>query len=233
MISLDALRSDAERLLREGTVKLVMGYRARDERRVPILLTQSEHTDLLFYDDLCKHNLAAYLRKTEVRDLFPLAIVARPEVMRSLLVLSAESQIPAGAVTVLGVSENEYHGVLDLPAVAKLLKERFADLSPDEALLAKVREIAAMSPEDRAAFWSEVFSHCTRCYACRAACPGCYCQWCLAKKNVPQWISAVVRPHGNYAWNIIRAFHHAGRCTLCGACEAACPQKLPLMLLNV
>ena len=30
----------------------------------------------------------------------------------------------------------------------------------------------------------------------------------------------------------MRAFHQSGRCTLCGACEAACPQGLPLMVLN-
>jgi len=30
----------------------------------------------------------------------------------------------------------------------------------------------------------------------------------------------------------MRAFHQSGRCTLCGACEAACPQGLPLMTLN-
>jgi ferredoxin len=49
---------------------------------------------------------------------------------------------------------------------------------------------------------------------------------------VPQWISTADLSHGTFAWNITRAFHHAGRCTLCGACEAACPQGLPLMLLN-
>ena len=55
----------------------------------------------------------------------------------------------------------------------------------------------------------------------------------FVEKNVPQWVSAVAAQHGNYAWHIIRAFHQAGRCTLCGACEAACPQGIPLMLLNL
>ena len=50
---------------------------------------------------------------------------------------------------------------------------------------------------------------------------------------MPQWISTAAAEHGNYAWNIIRAFHLAGRCTMCGACEAACPQGIPLMLLNI
>jgi ferredoxin len=90
----------------------------------------------------------------------------------------------------------------------------------------------AMTPEERAAFWSAEFAKCTRCYACRAACPGCYCTRCIVEKNVPQWISTAAAEHGNFAWNIIRAFHLAGRCTECGACEAACPQGIRLMLLN-
>jgi Fe-S oxidoreductase len=209
-----------------------LGYRARGERRVPAFVSRSAQAGTLVCDSECRQNLAAYVTKPEVRGYFPLAVVARPEVMRSLVVLWGESQIAPGEVAVLAVGPEEYHGVLDLPGAAALLKDRYADLPPDEEIQAKLREIEAMAPEQRSAFWTEAFARCTRCYACRAACPGCYCQWCLVKKNQPQWVSAVVSPHGNYAWNLMRAYHQAGRCTLCGACEAACPQGLPLMLLN-
>lgn len=121
-------------------------------------------------------------------------------------------------VVVLAVGPEEYHGVKDLTGTAALLKERYAHLSPDPELLERVKELAAMSPEQRAAFWTEQFAQCTRCYACRAACPGCYCTWCVAKKNTPQWISTVAGGHGNFSWHVIRAYHQAGRCTLCGAC---------------
>ncbi len=228
----DAIRADAAGLLQTGRVKMVLGYRNRLGRRAPILLMDAAGADQLVYDAECRQNLAAYLRKPEVRQHFPVAVVAPPPVMRSLVMLAAESQIAADAVTVLAVSENEYHGALDLPATVQLLREKYADLPLDEELLRRVREIAAMSEEERAAFWTAQFSKCTRCYACRSACPGCYCQWCVAKRNVPQWISTADLPHGTYAWSVTRAFHHAGRCTLCGACEAACPQGLPLMLLN-
>jgi ferredoxin len=33
-------------------------------------------------------------------------------------------------------------------------------------------------------------------------------------------------------FHIIRAFHVAGRCTDCGECSRACPQNIPLHLLN-
>jgi ferredoxin len=39
-------------------------------------------------------------------------------------------------------------------------------------------------------------------------------------------------PRGNFSWNLIRAYHLAGRCIECEACETACPVNIPLMLLN-
>jgi ferredoxin len=228
----EAIRADAAGLLQTGRARLILGYRNRHGRRVPILLADAAGADQLIYDAECRQNLAAYLRKPEVRQQFPVGVVAGPPVMRSLVMLSAESQISAEAVTVLAADENEYHGALDLAATVQLLRDRYANPAPDEELLRRVREVAAMSEEERAAFWTGQFSNCTRCHACRAACPGCYCQWCVSKRNVPQWISTADLSHGTFAWNVTRAFHHAGRCTLCGACEAACPQGLPLMLLN-
>jgi ferredoxin len=229
----EALRSAAAAVLCEGRAKLVLGFRIRGGRRIPALLSAPHETDQLVWDSLCVNNLAAYLRKKEVRELFPVAVVARPAVMRSLIVLQAESQITPESVLVLAVGENEFHGVLSLAQTAALLRDKYTNLMPDADLLAKLKELAAMTSQERAAFWSEQFAKCTRCYACRAACPGCYCQLCAAQKNVPQWISTVAGGHGSFAWNIMRAFHQAGRCTLCGACQAACPQGIPLMLLNL
>jgi ferredoxin len=233
MSTLDALRTDAAALLRDGRARLVIGYRARGDYRAPVFVTNPDKVDVLTCDSGCLQNLAAYLRKPEVRHYKPVAIVARPAVMRSLVILAAESQVAAGDVVILGVGDDVYHGILDLKGAETLLKEKYAGMAPDPELVRKVKELAAMTPEDRAAFWARELAKCTRCYACRAACPMCYCTRCIVEKNVPQWISTAARSHGNYAWNVIRAFHLAGRCTECGACEAACPQGIPLMLLAV
>jgi ferredoxin len=227
----EALRADAARLLAEGRAKLVIGYQARGPHRAPAFISDPAKVNVLVYDNLCKQNLAVYLRKPEVRLKGPVAIVATPAVMRSLMVLAAESQLTEA--TVLAVGKDAYHGVLDLAGAAALLKEKYADLAPEPELLEALAKLNALSPEARARFWTGQFAKCTRCYACRAACPGCYCQRCIVEKNVPQWVSAAAAQHGNYAWHVIRAFHQAGRCTLCGACEAACPQGIPLMLLNL
>ena len=38
---------------------------------------------------------------------------------------------------------------------------------------------------------------------------------------------------GNFAWQIARAFHLAGRCVGCGECSRACPAGIDLALLNI
>jgi len=228
----ESLRADAAALLADGRAKMILGFRRRGEACIPAFFTAAEQLDQLDYDADSKVNLAAYLRKAEVRECFPFGLVARPAVMRSLLVLAAENQITNDDVRILGVDGDTYHGVLDLNAAGELLRAKYGGLGFDEDDLRRVAEIEAMTPEQRAAFWREQLAKCTRCYACRAACPACYCERCIVERNTPQWISTAARDHGNYAWNVIRAFHLAGRCTACGACEAACPQGIPLMLLN-
>ncbi len=231
-MNLDELKQDAAAVLDDGRANLVIGFRERAGECVPAFVTGPEQAENLVYDETCIANTAAYLRKPEIRERRPVALVARPEVMRSLVLLKAENQLTDDDVLVLAVGDDTYHGVLTLTDAEALLNEQYADLAPDEETLAEIQRIQEMTAEERAEFWSEQLAKCTRCYACRAACPMCYCERCIVERNVPQWISTAAREHGNYAWNVIRAFHLAGRCTECGACEAACPQGIPLMLLN-
>jgi ferredoxin len=52
------------------------------------------------------------------------------------------------------------------------------------------------------------------------------------EKSEPQWIDTSSTSRGNFSWNIIRAFHMAGRCIGCHECERACPMDIPLTLLT-
>jgi ferredoxin len=83
------------------------------------------------------------------------------------------------------------------------------------------------------AWWAGEFARCTRCYACRQVCPMCYCERCVADKNRPVIIDTSPTPLGNFAWHITRAFHLAGRCVGCGACNQACPVGIDLRLMNM
>jgi len=81
-------------------------------------------------------------------------------------------------------------------------------------------------------YWESQFEKCIRCYACRDVCPLCYCKECMVDQLNPQWIRRSVNVSENTAWNIMRAFHLAGRCIGCGECERVCPADIPLTKLN-
>jgi ferredoxin len=104
--------------------------------------------------------------------------------------------------------------------------ELVAELVPEQEDVdryADVREIEAMSAEERWAFFEKLLEPCIRCYACRNACPLCYCPTCFVDESRPQWVGKSQDPDDVRTFHFLRAYHCAGRCTDCGACERACP----------
>lgn len=96
----------------------------------------------------------------------------------------------------------------------------------------EVAEYEGKSVNERWEYFSEQISRCIRCYACRQACPMCYCEECFVDSSYPKWIDKGLDSSDVAIWNIIRAYHQAGRCVDCGACERACPMGINLRLLN-
>ncbi|BCS95664.1 4Fe-4S ferredoxin [Desulfoluna limicola] len=97
---------------------------------------------------------------------------------------------------------------------------------------ADIREIEDKTSDEKWAFFEEAFSACTRCYACKNACPLCYCPTCFVDESRPQWVGTGTDPVDVRTYHMLRAVHCAGRCTECGACESACPMGIPVRLLT-
>ena len=91
-----------------------------------------------------------------------------------------------------------------------------------------VEQIEAMDPEKKWGFFSRTISRCLRCYACRNACPLCYCPTCFVDESRPQWVGKSTDPTDTMTFHFLRAYHCAGRCTDCGACERVCPVGIPM-----
>jgi ferredoxin len=95
-----------------------------------------------------------------------------------------------------------------------------------------IRQIESMSAQEKNEFFDTLFADCIRCYACRNACPLCYCPTCFVDESRPQWVGKGQDPSDVMTFHFLRAYHCAGRCTDCGACERACPVGIKVRLLT-
>jgi ferredoxin len=251
----EELRALAKDLLTKGDVKVVIGYGkgSSAKRTKPLIITKPERAEALVWNKYCLNNLTVYLTRQEVMKHGKAAIVAKGCDIKTITCLIQENQLPRDRVVIIGMAcDGQGDPTMEMckfcdvhtPAGPGSDGHRLAcdyvlgkatvpdfDRTKDEAWLAEVRKIEAMSLAERWAYWQQQFDRCVKCYACRQVCPLCYCKRCACEKNEPQWISCSAHDAGNFAWHVTRAMHLAGRCVGCEACERACPQNIPLTLM--
>jgi formate dehydrogenase subunit beta len=112
------------------------------------------------------------------------------------------------------------------------LVAEFVDEQAEIDRYADVNEIETMSAEDKTKYFDDLFANCIRCYACRNACPLCYCPTCFVDEARPQWVGTSQDETDIKTFHFLRAYHCAGRCTDCGSCERACPVGINMRTLT-
>ncbi len=103
---------------------------------------------------------------------------------------------------------------------------------PETDEYSQVEEFASKPDNERWNYFNDKVSRCIRCYACRNACPACYCPQCFVDQSLPTWFGRTPHISDTLIFHIIRALHTAGRCVDCGACSQVCPMNIELRLLN-
>jgi ferredoxin len=93
-------------------------------------------------------------------------------------------------------------------------------------------ELQKKSASERMAYFKDLIKDCLRCYACRNACPLCYCPVCFVDETKPQWLGKSTDPMDTLTFHLLRGLHCSGRCTSCGSCETACPVNIKVREFN-
>jgi ferredoxin len=248
-----------EQAVDRAAIHCFIGYEEGTRGRVrPAFIYEAQDVDRLIWDDRCSHNLTTYLSQgvnpTQRGETYSrVGILVKPCDSRSLNVLFHERQLDRERTYVIGLTCGgvKVDGVIPercrqcserVPVVYDLVigeVPRTRDVRAlDDQGYADVRQVEAMSPRERLAFWTGAFDRCIRCYACRQACPVCYCadpggpSECVAEQLNPSWMSIAIDLSQKRFFHVMRAYHLAGRCSGCNACEEACPMGIPLSLLN-
>jgi len=245
----DRLRQTVAALLERGDLATVLGYRrgTLPGQVVPAFIRRHEQAGDLVWDPACFHNLSVYLPRLGAAE-GRIGVVVKKCDAATVVGLLQEKQVRREQLHLIGVRcggvgdgdrlapkceacDGEVPSVCDV-AIGSDGTQAATGVPGSDPRDEAIAYLESLPAEARRGFWQEEFGRCLRCYACRAACPLCYCESCIVEKHRPQWISPALDAAGNTGWNLVRAFHLAGRCTGCDECARACPADIHLDLLN-
>jgi ferredoxin len=160
-----------------------------------------------------------------------LGIVARGCEERGLIEMAKRNQIDLEGIRVIGLActaeearicpcPKPYPSILTHMVIGERIEPVADEL---------VEEFLAKSSEERLEFWKRQFSKCIKCYACRTACPQCFCPECTLEDAL--WVEIGRIPPPFPSFHLVRAMHTVGKCVGCRECELSCPADIPLATL--
>ncbi|MGI6106249.1 MAG: 4Fe-4S dicluster domain-containing protein [Raoultibacter sp.] len=242
----DSLRERARALLDDGTIGYLIGWEnGRFEgQTTPSIIRNSAQVDKLVYNDYCVNLLSKY----PTQDPNPekkIGVVVRGCDSRGINLILKDGQIKRDDLYLIGIPCT---GMKDAetgeelkkcseclhrdPVIYDELLGELRDEKRDIDRFAQVKAIEEMDPQARYEYWSDVFSKCIRCRACRDVCPSCTCKECFTDQSAMGWQGRETSLVENQNYGITRMFHVGERCIECGECERVCPSNLPLMQMN-
>ena len=254
------IRKIARDLLEKGEVSLFMAWEKGNQEYEtrPFFARRPEETEHLVFDQYSIHNLANGLLK--YRDgQEKIGIVVKGCDSRGIVRLLEDNQIARERLYIVGVccpgmkdplqAARAASGLAPADAGNELAAKCRECLQPNPVIydqllgqeqpprlpgerFERVKELEALSPDERYQFFEQELSRCIRCYACRQACVACNCRTCIFDEMRPQWVGRETSISDNMMYHLVRASHMAGRCVECGECERVCPVNIPLMLIN-
>ncbi len=239
------LKTEAKKLLESGKVNLVLAYgKGYDERHPsPYVAKHVSDVDDIVFNEYCTANLARYMVRYPRGTKMAIAVKAADS--RAVVQLIQEDKVKREDLVILGIPvvgmKNHRTGEgIDSQTTCGLSNPVLYDILLSEEVHGQavvspydvLAKFEAMNREERWAFWKKELSRCIRCYACRKACPMCYCDPCFIDQNKPKWGDKSPDFGGNLMYHLTRFHHLAGRCVDCGECSRACPLDIPLYVFH-
>ncbi|MFB3925239.1 MAG: 4Fe-4S binding protein [Syntrophales bacterium] len=238
------LKEEAGKLLASGQVSVVLAYgKGYDERHpMPYAATRVEDVEDIVFNEYCTPNMARYLTKYPAGTKIAVAVKGCDS--RAVVVLIQEGKIKREDVVILGIpvtgmKEQKTGEPVDGAMTCGIPNPVLYDVLLGEEIKGDAASpydildgLDAKNADERWEFWKTELARCIRCYACRKACPMCYCDPCFIDQTKPQWGDKTPSFAGNLMYHLTRFYHLAGRCIDCGECTRACPVNIPLNLFH-
>ncbi|MGL4628455.1 MAG: 4Fe-4S dicluster domain-containing protein [Cetobacterium sp.] len=210
-------------------IDMIIGWKKEDDsiESIPAFIDEEAELDTLIFDEYCVNNLAKYLIE-ETHGGKKVGVFLKKCDRKGFDQIIIDNRLSKENVIVYEIICD---GMKDF-VTGEIFKKCETCLDENLDKYAEVKEIENMSYDERYEYWMGELSKCIRCNACRNICPACNCETCVFENKDEDVLGKANNESETGFYQIIRAYHVAGRCSDCGECERICPVGIPLGKIN-